>query len=133
MKYLLDTNICIQYLNNRSEKIINRLLHVKTTEVAICSVVKAELYLGAQKSKFREKTLEQIENFMFFLHSYYFDDIAAKEYGIIRATLEMSGNVIGPNDLMIAAIAKANNLILVTNNTQEFNRISDLTVEDWSI
>jgi tRNA(fMet)-specific endonuclease VapC len=90
-------------------------------------------YLGAQKSEYIEKTLLKIESFISFLHSYSFDDIAAKEYGIIRATLEMSGNIIGPNDLMIASIAKANNLKLVTNNTKEFNRVPDLIVEDWSL
>ena len=121
MKYLLDTNICIQYLNKRSETIIEHLLQAGRNNVAICSVVKAELYLGAQKSEYIEKTLLKIESFISFLHSYSFDDIAAKEYGIIRATLEMSGNIIGPNDLMIASIAKANNLKLVTNNTKEFN------------
>ena len=133
MKYLLDTNICIKYLNKRSENIINRLLQISKNDVSICSVVKAELYFGAQKSKDTEKTLEKVESFISFLSSYPFDDIAAIEYGIIRATLEMSGNLIGPNDLMIAAIAKANNLILVTNNTKEFSRISDLAVEDWTI
>ena len=133
MKYLLDTNICIKYLNNRSEKIIDRLLQVRKDDISICSVVKAELYFGAQKSNNSIKTLKKVESFVSFLFSYSFDDIAAKEYSVIRYNLESSGSIIGPNDLMIASIAKANSLILITNNTKEFNRVPGLAVEDWSV
>ena len=65
-------------------------------------------------------------------HSYTFDDAAAEVYGHIRADLAVQGTPIGPNDLLIAAIALANNLILVTHNTREFARVAGLALEDWT-
>ena len=62
-----------------------------------------------------------------------FDDQAAEEYSLIRAELEQAGTPIGPNDLMIAAIALANNVTLITHNTQEFGRVTGLQIEDWEL
>jgi len=131
MKYLLDTNICIRYLNQRSEAIINRLNQTTETEIVLCSVVKAELYLGAMKSQTPQRTMEKQQFFVKRFRSLPFDDQAALFYAQIRASLEQSGTPIGGNDMMIAAIALQHNLILVTNNTREFSRINDLTIEDW--
>ncbi len=72
-------------------------------------------------------------NFSIYFESLPFDDSAAEEYGRLRALLQKQGNLIGPNDLLIASIALANKVTLVTHNTQEFGRIPGLQMEDWQI
>jgi tRNA(fMet)-specific endonuclease VapC len=131
MIYLLDTNICIQHLNQRSNPVTERLRKIPETEIALCSVVRAELYYGAMKSRHPEQTLFKQRAFVERFHSFPFDDGAALVYGQIRADLERAGQTIGANDLMIAAIALANNLVLITLNAREFGRIAALTLEDW--
>ena len=131
MTYLLDTNTCIQYLNGRSETIRERLESKKFEDIIVCSVVKAELFYGAKKSKRPEENLTKQQKFLGRFVSLPFDDKAAEAYSRIRADLEKLGTPIGPNDLMIAAIAVANEITLVTHNTKEFSRIDDLRSEDW--
>jgi tRNA(fMet)-specific endonuclease VapC len=131
MKYLLDTNTCIRYLNGRSEKIKQNMAAVSQQDIALCSVVKAELFYGAMKSLHPENNLARQRKFTNSFVSLSFDDNAAEVYGQIRAQLEKAGTPIGPNDLLIAAIALANNLTLVTHNTREFSRIAILPCEDW--
>jgi tRNA(fMet)-specific endonuclease VapC len=131
MTYLLDTNVCIRYLNGQSQAIMHRLQQESPAEVAVCSVVKAELFYGARRSQNPERTLAQQLLFLEPMYSFPFDDGAAKQYGRIRAELASQGRPIGPNDLMIAAIALANELILVTHNVNEFSRVPDLLIEDW--
>ncbi len=130
--YLLDTNICIYFLNKRSQSIINKLSQINPDEIYLCSIVKAELFAGARKSNNPKKMLTIQKEFCSRFKSLFFDDIAAETYGIIRSTLEKKGQIIGPNDLLIASIAIANDTILVTHNSREFNRIESLTVEDWA-
>jgi len=131
MKYLLDTNTCIRYLNRRSIAVVNRLHNTPESEIAVCSVVKAELYFGAMKSQNREHTIQGQRVFVARFISLPFDDAAADYYAVIRADLAQKGTPIGGNDLMIAAIALANGLILITHNTREFGRVSNLQIEDW--
>src|SRR5438552_2034488 len=131
MRYLLDTNTCIAYLNGRTPEVRRRLAALNPEEIALCSVVKAELLYGAQKSNVREQTMGKLQQFFAPLQSLAFDDRAATEYGAIRADLDRRGQPIGPNDLMIASIARANSLTLVTHNTGEFQRVSGLGLEDW--
>ena len=131
MKYLLDTNVCIHYLNRRSETIIRKLELHPPDDIAVCVVVEAELYYGAMKSNNPEHTLAEQSEFLKPYKSLPFDKATALEFGRIRAFLEKQGMPIGPYDLMIAAIALTNNLILVTHNTKEFGRVPDLRVEDW--
>jgi tRNA(fMet)-specific endonuclease VapC len=131
MKYLLDTNTCIRHLNQRSEMLTRRLSATPLMDIALCSVVKAELYTGAMKSISVEKTLAKQRAFAERFISLPFDDSAAMEYARIRASLEKAGTPIGGNDLMIAAIARANNLILVTRNAREFGRVQELVIVDW--
>ncbi|MBC7813991.1 MAG: type II toxin-antitoxin system VapC family toxin [Burkholderiales bacterium] len=133
MKYLLDTNTCIRHLNQRSAAITQRLGAISEAEIVLCSVVKAELYTGAMKSQTPEQTFAKQRAFTERYASLPFDDDAALVYGRIRAMLEKAGTPIGPNDLMIAAIALANDLILVTSNTREFSRIAELQLEDWQV
>jgi tRNA(fMet)-specific endonuclease VapC len=90
---------------------------VPIQDVVVCSVVKAEMFAGAAKSDFAEVTRQKQERFLRPYRSLPFDDVAANAYAILRAQLEVSGRPIGPNDMLIAVIAIANNLILVTHNT----------------
>jgi tRNA(fMet)-specific endonuclease VapC len=131
MRYLLDTNVCIRYLNRRAEGVQQQLLLREPEEIVVCSVVKAELFYGSLKSKNPERNLEKQRQFVERFVSLPFDDKAANAYSRIRARLEELGTPIGPNDLMIAAIAVANDVVLVTHNTREFGRIEGLKCEDW--
>jgi len=131
MTYLLDTNVCIKFLNGRSPSIRDALLTKNPDEIAPCSVVKAELFYGALKSSQPTKNLDRQNQFVSHFESFPFDDLAAEAYSRIRSDLEKLGTPIGPNDLLIASIAVVNNLVLVTNNTKEFGRIPSLQLEDW--
>ena len=133
MKYLLDTNACIGYLNGRAIGVRQRLEALIPDEVFVCSVVKAELYFGAMKSTNPVTTLARQNAFLKPLISLPFDDGAAEVYGRLRAHLEMQGRPIGPNDLLIAAIALANKVTLVTHNSREFQRVPNLVYEDWQM
>lgn len=133
MKYLLDTNPCIRLLENRSAKLRQRMQATPMKEISVCSVVKAELFYGAMKSNNPQQTLAIQQRFLNQFISLPFDDLAAETYGRERARLAKLGTPIGPNDLLIAAIAMTNNLTLVTHNTREFSRVTNLNFEDWEI
>lgn len=133
MIYLLDTNVCVQYLNGRSEAIRERIQQTDADDIAVCSIVKAELFYGAQRSQHPERNLARQQQFLNLFLSLPFDDEAAMVYGRIRAHLAAQGTPIGSNDVQIAAIALANDLILVTHNTGEFSRVSGLRLEDWEV
>lgn len=131
MTYLLDTNTCIQYLNGRSHRLIENLRSRTPDEIAVCSVVKAELYYGAQRSRNPREAIAGIEEFLTPYRSLPFDDQCAEAYGRIRARLAQLGLPIGPNDLLIAAIAVLHGAILVTHNVREFSRVDGLVFQDW--
>lgn len=130
--YLLDTNTCIHFLNGSSVNIKQHLRNCTPTEIAVCSVVKAELLYGARHSQKVEANLQRLKQFFAPLQSLPFDDRCAEEYAQIRADLTRQGKLIGPNDLLIAAIARAHDAILVTNNTDEFQRVTNLRLIDWT-
>jgi tRNA(fMet)-specific endonuclease VapC len=130
--YLLDTNACVSYLKSSSRSpIAAKLATLDQTDVVLCSVVKAELHYGAEHSSDPPTNRQRVAQFFSLFRSLPFDDAAAEEYGRIRAALAAQGTPIGPNDLMIAAIAVTNSLTLVTRNTKEFKRVSGLRLEDW--
>jgi tRNA(fMet)-specific endonuclease VapC len=132
VSYLLDTNTCIRLLNrDRNSLVSQKLATFKPTDILLCSVVKAELYYGAHKSSRRKQNLAKLESFFSQFNSVPFDDQASSRAGEIRAQLAALGTPIGPHDLLIAAIALTNNLVLVTHNTQEFSRVEGLPIEDW--
>ncbi len=133
MIYLPDTNVWIRLLNKGGNLVKQHFEEVNPSEIRLCSVVKAELYFGAEKSNRRDENMETIEALFFDIKSLEFDDLAAKQYGIIRSDLETSGVVIGPNDLMIASIGLAHGITVVTHNTKEFSRVSGLHIEDWEV
>jgi len=133
MIYLLDTNACIAYLNDRNSTVARRLATVQPRDVFVCQIVKAELYYGAHKSSRREQNLALLKRFFGQFASLSFNDQATESYGRIRTALAVRGTPIGPNDLIIAAIAVAHNATLVTHNAREFSRVPGLQVEDWSL
>jgi tRNA(fMet)-specific endonuclease VapC len=131
VKYLFDTNVCIRVLNGSSTGVIERLEGLDPSEVAMCAVVRAELVFGARKSTHVAENLRLVDAFFEPFVCLPFDDRAADAYGSVRADLERVGRPIGPNDLLIAATALANDLILVTHNISEFGRVPGLNLDDW--
>lgn len=131
MKYLLDTNTCIDFLNGKSTRIKEKLKEFNKGKIALCSVVKAELNFGLEKSKNKDSNKIQLDIFFSEFFSYPFGDQESEIYGKIRNDLERNGNTIGPYDLQIASIAISNDLSLVTHNLREFGRADGLKIEDW--
>lgn len=133
LKYLLDTNVCIRYITGRSVALRDKISATATGEIAVCSIVKAEMFYGSMKSQNPRKSLEEQREFLNQFQSLPFDDAAALIFGELRADLAKKGTPIGAYDLQIAAIALANDLTLITHNTKEFGRINSLKLEDWEI
>jgi len=132
MSHLLDANACIVHLRHGpASKVSVRLLAAPIGTVFLCSVVVGELLFGARRSKNVSATLFQVRNFCSPFVSLPFDDRAAEEYATIRSHLTRLGTPIGANDLIIASIALANSLTLVSHNTKEFSRVPGLLLEDW--
>ena len=131
MIYLLDTNTCIRFINGRSPNIRAKMLTVADSDIVISTIVQAEMYAGSAKSQTPQRSREIQEEFFRSFVTVPFDSTAARIYGDIRASLERQGTPIGGNDLLIAATALAHDLILVTHNTREFERVSGLQLEDW--
>jgi len=129
--YYLDTNACIDFLRGRHPSLRDRLLSMPPVHVAIPSVVKAELLLGAYKSRDRARNLEIVAQFLEPFEVVPFDDSMTHAYADIRCELERNGTVIGPNDLLIAAIVRTRDGILVTANVAELGRVPGLKVENW--
>ena len=129
--YLLDTNVCIVYLKNRNSQVNNYFQRLESDKIAVCSVVKAELFYGSRRSNNPQKSLNIQLLFLQQFVSMPFDDACAEVYGKIRADLAKAGTPISSNDIQIASIALVNDLILVTHNVREFSRIEGLKIEDW--
>jgi tRNA(fMet)-specific endonuclease VapC len=131
MRYLLDTNIIIFILKSPAGGLAMRLAQVPTSDVTICSVVEAELYYGADRYGVPQRRREALDGFLVPFRSLPFDSLCVPHYARIRDQLERGGQMIGGNDLMIAAIALASGVTLVTHNSDEFKRVPGLRVEDW--
>ena len=132
MKYFLDTNICIYFLKGKYPKLVDKILSCNPDNIKIPSIVKAELLYGAEKSQKRLENIEKITQLLFPLEIVGFNDNDSVEYSKIRADLEKVGNIIGPNDLIIASIVKSNDGVLITNNVKEFSRVDGLKLENWT-
>jgi tRNA(fMet)-specific endonuclease VapC len=133
MRWLLDTNTCIRYLNGRAPAIKPRIDSLDDIDLLVCSIVKAELAFGAAGSTDPVRTAARQNHFLNRFVSLSFDDRCVDHYGSIRLYLSKRGTPIGGNDLMIAAIAVANGVTLVTHNTAEFSRVPGLVFEDWEL
>ena len=128
---LLDTNICIYFLNRKSEKLIEHFQSSAPANIRLSAITVAELYYGADKSKARIKNRKIAEEFVSAFQIAPFDSTCCSHYSKIRNALEKSGKPIGPMDTLIASICLANNFILVTNNVKEFERVAHLRLENW--
>ena len=129
-QYLLDTNICIHILTRRPERLGQKFERL-ADQLCISSITLAELLYGAEKSLRRQENLETVAHFSGRLGVQPFSEKAAAHYGQIRAELEQAGTPIGTHDMLIAAHARSENLIVVTGNRREFDRVPGLRVESW--
>ena len=130
LKYLLDTNIVIYVLKRRPKEVLN-IFNANASRMAISSITLSELMYGAEKSLNTDKNLEAVEEFVSHLEVLPYDAKASQHYGQIKAALEKKGQIIGENDIHIAAHAISHGLILVSNNVREFKRVSNLALENW--
>ena len=130
-RYLLDTNICIYIAKHNPPEVRERFARHAARELAMSVVTLGELRFGAEKSHSRERALSSIETLTSLITAAPLPEAAGEHYGQIRATLQASGQIIGNNDLWLAAHACAEGWILVTNNEREFVRVPGLQVENW--
>jgi len=133
MIYLLDTNTCITYLRKHLAPLAQKIVAMPSSDMAISVITAMELYRGAHLSAKVADNLAQVNVFVANLHCLPLDVIAAEFAGRIDADLTKQGLRIGPYDTLIAAIALANSLTLVTHNTREFSRVIGLHLEDWEV
>ena len=131
MIFLPDTNACITLLRRRDQHLIARWQSVKVTDIVLCSITVYELRYGAQRSANPSREHSKLDLFLSPFQSLPFDDQCARRCAEVRAELEAKGQVIGPHDLQIAAIALQHQLTLVTHNSREFSRIAGLKLDDW--
>jgi tRNA(fMet)-specific endonuclease VapC len=131
-RYLLDTNICIYIRQRRPEAVLRHFGKLRPGDAALSVVTYGELFYRAQKSSQPKAALERLTELIQLLPPLPLPDNAGQIYGTIRAKLESKGELIGNNDLWIAAHAMASEMILVTNNEREFHRISSLKVQNWT-
>ncbi len=129
MRYLLDANAIIALLNDTTSPIARRVRRLAPRDFGVSAVVIHELYYGAFKSQRMEQNVALVDALQFAVLE--FDEEDARQAGQIRAHLATKGTPIGPYDVLIAGQAKARELILVTHNTSEFQRVPGLKVEDW--
>jgi tRNA(fMet)-specific endonuclease VapC len=131
-RFLLDTNICIYIRRRRPPAVLARFRQLKPGEAVLSVITYGELAYGAEKSQFREQARRQLAELAGLLPVLELPPRAGEFYGSIRAALAARGDMIGNNDLWIAAHAKAAGLILVTNNEREFRRIDGLEIQNWA-
>lgn len=131
-RFLLDTDICIYIRMGRPQAVVRRFKTVHPGEAALSVITYGELRYGAEKSVHREPALERLHQLVQIVPALSLPERAAEAYAFIRAELERRGEMIGNNDLWIAAHALASELTLVTNNEKEFRRIPGLKVKNWA-
>lgn len=131
-RYLLDTNICIYIAKKHPPSIAKRFAELENGAVAMSLITYGELRFGAEKSMKRQQTIAALDQLQSLIPVLEPRAEVGETYGRLRATLENNGTPIGNNDLWIAAHALSLGLTLVSNNTQEFQRIAELSLEDWA-
>ena len=131
MKLMLDTNTCIALIKRKLPQVLQKLDEYQVGDICISSITLAELRYGVAKSQHQEKNQSALNESILPLEVAAFDEAATECYGKVRAALEKQGTPIGPLDTMIGAHALCLDVILVTNNTREFNRVDGLKVVDW--
>ncbi|MCL2186608.1 MAG: type II toxin-antitoxin system VapC family toxin [Treponema sp.] len=133
--YLLDTNICIFIIKKKNAKVLDNLKKNRNKGLYISGITLAELEFGIENADphYNIKNRVALMEFLSIFEIKNFDENAAKEYGKIKKDLKDRKYLIGPFDMLIGAHAKSLKMILVTNNTDEFNRIKNLKIEDWTL
>ncbi|CAN5620622.1 tRNA(fMet)-specific endonuclease VapC [soil metagenome] len=131
-RFMLDTDISSYVMKRSSAAVLDRLRETAVAEVCVSVITKAELLYGVELSPRPEKDRAALEAFLLHVETLEFQDIGAVHYAAIRANLKRRGQLIGANDLLIAAHARSLDLVLVTNNTAEFSRVTDLKLENWT-
>ena len=132
MRYLLDTNTCVDVMRNHPN-VVNRMSGVAPGDSVISTITSYELYTGIAKCASPDKEQAKVDLLLRTVIELPFDQTAAREAGRIRGLLESRGEMVGPYDVLLAAHALAAGLILVTANTNEFQRVPGLTVENWRV
>lgn len=132
MTYMLDTNICIYAMKKKPEKVLRRIKEELNNGIFISSITLAELEYGMKHSSAPRKNEQALLRFLAPLSILPFGSAAASEYGEIRTYLQSQGTPIGPLDMLIAGHARAKEMILVTNNVREFERVPNLEIENWT-
>ena len=131
IKYMLDTNIIVYAINKSSTNIINRMMQHKPEEMCISAITLAEIEYGINHSSRPDRNRMAFMMFLTGITVIPFDSQATYDYGLIRHDLQKRGELIGANDMLIAAQARAMGITFVTHNTSEFSRVSNLKLEDW--
>lgn len=131
LRYMLDTNICIDIIKVRPERLRQRFNRF-AEQICISSITLGELYCGAEKSKRQAENFAAIEQICGQLTVLPFADRAAHQFAMIKCELERNGKPIGPYDLLIAGHARSEGLTVVTNNEREFARVQGLRMENWA-
>jgi len=132
VRYLLDTNICIYIAKHNPPNVRARFAAHAADALAMSVITFGELQHGAEKSQMRTRSLEALHQLVTLIQVVPLTEATGKHYGEIRVALERAGQPIGNNDLWIAAHARAEGWVLVTNNEREFRRVEGLAVENWA-
>jgi tRNA(fMet)-specific endonuclease VapC len=132
-RYMLDTDTCSYSMKRSNQAVLTRLLAVPVSDVCMSVITKSELLYGVEVSPRRTQDLAALKAFLPYVEVVEFHDDAAMHYAQIRADLKKRGQMIGANDLLIAAHARSLGFALVTNNTAEFGRVRGLTIENWTL
>ncbi len=131
--YLLDTNICIFLIKKKNQQLIEKLKQNYNKGIFISSLTLAELEFGIENSDHKEKNRISLIEFLTIFEILNFEQKDTQAFGIIKSDLRKSGKMIGAMDALLAAQSISRNLIFVTNNTKEFERIKNLSIEDWTL
>lgn len=132
-RFMLDTDTCSYIMKRSHPQVIKRLQSVAVGDVCMSVVTKAELLYGVEVSPRRSQDAAALAAFLPYVDALDLTDDAAMHYADIRADLKKRGTMIGANDLFIAAHARAQDLTLVTNNSTEFERVSGLAIDNWTL
>jgi tRNA(fMet)-specific endonuclease VapC len=131
-RYMLDTDTCSYIMRRSHDTVLKRLAKVPVSDVCISVITKSELLYGVEVSPKRRQDEAALDAFLRHVEVLDFSDEAASHYAKIRADLKARGTMIGANDLLIAAHARSAGLTLITNNTREFRRVRELSIENWT-
>ena len=131
-RFMLDTDTCSYVMKRSNANVLKHLNRARVDDVCISVITKAELAYGVEVSPRKAQNDAALQGLLRYLQVLDFPGEAAAHYATIRASLKVQGQMIGANDLLIAAHARCLNLVLVTNNTREFNRVRGLSIENWT-